>query len=152
MAVSTGMLSDNFIRSECAALVQLMNEYGADIVVDSWHPVACMAARVLKKPLVTILQADMHPANHGFIWWKEQPPDLPSPTPVLNKILAEYGLDPILKTEDLLVGDLTLMLGMPETDPLPANTSVTYIGAILWQKVTGRGARLVYSVGSRINL
>jgi UDP:flavonoid glycosyltransferase YjiC (YdhE family) len=85
-------------------------------------------------PLVTILQADMHPANRGFIWWKEPPLALPTPAPILNKILAEHGLGPIRKVEDLFAGDLTLMLGMPETDPLPPQTSVTYIGPILWQK------------------
>ena len=138
MGVLTGMLSENFVRSECKALVQLITEYGADIVVDSWHPVACMAARVLQKPLVTILQADMHPNNNGFIWWKEAPNNIPSPTPILNRILAEYGLKPIRKTEDLLVGDLTLVLGMPETDPLPSHTDATYIGAILWQKADAK--------------
>jgi len=138
MGVLTGMLSENFVRSECLALVQLITEYGADIVVDSWHPVACMAARVLQKPLITILQSDMHPNNNGFIWWKEAPRKIPSPTPVLNKVLAEYGFGPIRKTEDLLVGDLTLVLGMPVTDPLPSHTEATYIGAIIWQKANAK--------------
>ncbi|HSD84763.1 MAG TPA: nucleotide disphospho-sugar-binding domain-containing protein [Anaerolineae bacterium] len=130
----TGLLSENFVRSECAALVQLMIEYAADVVVDSWHPVACLAARVAHLPLITILQADMHPANRGFIWWKEPPAALPTPTPILNKILAEHSLDPIRKVEELFAGDLTLMLGIPETDPLPPQINATYIGPILWQK------------------
>jgi UDP:flavonoid glycosyltransferase YjiC (YdhE family) len=134
LAALSGMLSENFVRSECAALIQLMTEFEADVVIDALHPVACMAARILRKPLVTFIQADMHPDSKGFIWWKEPLPNLPTPTPILNKILAEYGLSPIRKTEDLLVGDLTLVLGMPETDPLPPETEATYIGAILWQK------------------
>ncbi len=32
------------------------------------------------------------------------------------------------------MGDLTLVVGTPETDPLPEHTDVTYIGPILWQK------------------
>lgn len=138
LAALTGMLSEDFVRTECAALAQLITDYQADVVVDSLHPVACMAARVLQKPLVTILQADMHPASKGFIWWKDPPPNLPTPTPILNKILGEYGLAPIARTEDLLVGDMTLVLGMPETDPLPRETKVTYVGAILWQKVNAQ--------------
>ena len=134
LAALTGMLSENFVRSECDALMQLMTEFDADVVVDALHPVACMAARILGKPLVTIIQSDMHPASKGFIWWKEPPPDLLTPIAVLNKILAEYGLEPIRKTEELLNGDLTLVLGIPETDPLPHETNATYIGAILWQK------------------
>ncbi len=138
LAALAGMLSENFVRTECAALSQLITDYGADVVVDSLHPVACMAARVLQKPLVTIIQADMHPDSKGFMWWREPPPDLPTPTPVLNKILAEHGLGPIRKTEELLVGDLTLVLGMPETDPLPLETNAIYIGPILWQKTDAK--------------
>jgi UDP:flavonoid glycosyltransferase YjiC (YdhE family) len=134
LAALIGMRSENFVRTECAALSQLITDYAADVLVDCLHPVACMAARVLQKPLVTIIQADMHPDSKGFIWWKEPPPDLPTPTPVLNKILAEHGLGPIRRTEELLVGDLTLVLGTPETDPLPPKTNAIYIGPILWQK------------------
>lgn len=134
LAALTGMLSENYVHSECVALMQLITDSKADVVVDSLHPVACMAARIMKKPLVTLLQADMHPDSKGFIWWKDPPPNLPTPVPVLNKILAEHGLAPIQKTEELLKGDLTLVLGMPETDPLPPETQATYIGAILWQK------------------
>lgn len=34
---------------------------------------------------------------------------------------------------ELLIGDVTLVLGLPETDPLPKIINVTYIGPILWQ-------------------
>ncbi len=40
---------------------------------------------------------------------------------------------------ELCLGDLTLVVGLPETDPLPKTANITYIGSILWQK---RGARL----------
>ncbi len=138
LAALAGMCSENFVRSECAALSQLISDCGVDVVVDSLHPVACMAARVTHRPLITLLQADMHPDSKGFVWWKEPPPDLPTPTPVLNKILAEHKLSPICKTEELFAGDLTLVLGMPETDPLPPTSKVTYVGALLWQKPDAR--------------
>lgn len=129
-----GLLNERFVRATCDALSTLITEYGADIVVDSMNPFACIAARATQKPLAALLQADMHPDSRGFIWWREPPPDIPTPVPVLNKILEEYDLQPISKTEELLVGDLTLVLGMPETDPLPEEANVTYVGPILWQK------------------
>ncbi len=138
LSALTGMRSENFVRTECAALAQLIRDCGVDVVVDSWHPVACMAARVTRTPLVTLLQADMHPDNKGFLWWKEPPADLPTAAPVLNKILAEHGLASIRKTEELFLGDLTLVLGMPETDPLPPTSKGTYIGALLWQNPEAR--------------
>ncbi len=53
--------------------------------------------------------------------------------------IAHHGLPCIKKLEELCVGDLTLVVGTPETDPLPSGSSVTYIGPILWQK---QGAEL----------
>ena len=133
-AAIIGMLNENFVRASCEAFMALMRDYEPDIIVDFWNPFACVAARAVQKPLVTIIQADMHPAGRGFIWWKGPPPDMPRPVSIVNEILAEYSLQPISKIEELFAGDLTLVLGMPETDPLPEKTGVIYIGPILWQK------------------
>lgn len=127
-------LNENFVRCTCDTLMQVITEYEADVVVDAWNIWACMAARALRKPLVTIVQGDLHPASKGFIWWKEPPTDIPTPVPVVNKVLREYGLQPISNTAELNVGDLTLVIGTPETDPLPEGTDVTYVGPILWEK------------------
>jgi len=133
-----GMLNENLVRALCDALMALMTDCGADVIVDCWNPFACIAARAVRKPLVTIIQADMHPDSQGFIWWKEPPPDLPTPVPAVNKVLAGYNLRPIRTTGELCIGDLTLVVGTPETDPLPEKADVTYIGPILWQKPEAR--------------
>ncbi len=129
----TGNLDENWVRGNCEAFMELAAGFGADVIVDSWNLSACIAARVLGRPLVSVIQADMHPQSRGLIWWKEPPPDVPTPVPVINKVLAEYGLAPIGSTGELHVGDLTLVVGTPETDPLPETADVTYIGPILWQ-------------------
>jgi UDP:flavonoid glycosyltransferase YjiC (YdhE family) len=133
-AALIGMLNENFVRASYEAFMALMREYDPDIIVDFWNPFACLAARAVQKSLVTIIQADLHPASRGFIWWKEPAPDMPIPVSIVNKILAEHNLQPISKMAQLFVGDLTLILGMPETDPLPQKTEAIYIGPILWQK------------------
>ncbi len=133
MMAMTGMLSENFVRAEYQAMRSLFEQEKPDVIVDAWNPAACLAARVMRKPLASLLQADVHPASRGFIWWKETPPALPGVTVIYNKILAESGFAPLRKIEELLVGDLTLVMGLPETDPLPASANVHYIGAILWQ-------------------
>jgi UDP:flavonoid glycosyltransferase YjiC (YdhE family) len=129
-----GLLNEGFVRANCDALVHLMTNWQPDVVVDFWNPFACIAARALQKPLVTVIQADMHPQSRGFLWWKTPPPDRPTATPVLNQVLAAYDLPPIERTAELFVGDLTLVVGMPETDPLPEEADATYIGPLLWQK------------------
>jgi len=128
-----GMQNKNFVRSICDSLMELIERLDIDVVVDFWNPMACMAARALQKPLVTVIQSDNHPDSQGFIWWKETPDDIPSPIAVINEVLSEYSLAAIQNTEALFVGDLTLVIGMPETDPLPVSANVTYIGPVLWQ-------------------
>jgi UDP:flavonoid glycosyltransferase YjiC (YdhE family) len=129
-----GMGIEKNARAHVDTLMELISEYEPDAVVDFCSPSACIAARASHKPLITVIQADFHPQSRGFIWWKEPPPDLPTPVPAINTILAELQLNPISKTEELLIGDKTLVVGMPETDPLPDTANVTYIGPILWQR------------------
>jgi UDP:flavonoid glycosyltransferase YjiC (YdhE family) len=129
-----GMLNRNLVRSTCDALMDMMIRCEAQAIIDFWNPMACIAARALRKPLITVIQSDVHPHSRGFIWWKDPPPNLPSPVTAINDVLRGYGLPPINSTGELYIGDLTLVLGIPETDPLPESADATYIGPILWQK------------------
>jgi UDP:flavonoid glycosyltransferase YjiC (YdhE family) len=133
-AAQMGMLNEGLVRASCDALKELIAECRADVVVDFWNPFAVIAARAARKPVITVIQADAHPDSQGFIWWKTPPTNIPTTVPVVNKVLAGYGLPPVRKFEELSVGDLTLVAGTPETDPLPDCANVTYVGPILWQK------------------
>jgi UDP:flavonoid glycosyltransferase YjiC (YdhE family) len=128
-----GMLNEGFVRANCEAFRDLIESCGADVIVDYWNPFAVVAARAVKKRVVTVIQANAHPDSQGFIWWQPRPPHLPTPAPVMNRVMADYGLPPIARLADLSVGDLTLVVGTPETDPLPEKADVQYIGAVLWQ-------------------
>jgi MGT family glycosyltransferase len=129
-----GMLNEGFVRANCRAFADVIKRSRADILVDFWNPFAVIAARAISLPVVTVIQADAHPRSGGFLWWKPAPPDLPTPVPVVNKVLESYGLAHVDKLADLSVGDLTLVVGMPEADPLPEQERLTYVGALLWQK------------------
>lgn len=83
MLAMAGLLNEGFVRAElAAAMLEIVQQ--VDVVVDTWNPFACAAARLLRKPLATLIQTDMHPLSRGFIWWKEPPLGLPSVTPVFN--------------------------------------------------------------------
>jgi UDP:flavonoid glycosyltransferase YjiC (YdhE family) len=62
------------------------------------------------------------------------PSGLPSASAVINKVAAEGGIEPVARCVDLLAGDPSLILGTPETDPLPASANVQYVGLIVWQQ------------------
>lgn len=125
---------EEYARAATALHVDLMRDYDPHVVVDSFGLFACLAARILHAPLATVLQGNFHPASSGFLWWAgERPAGLPDAAPVINKVAAEFGVAPVARCVDLLAGDLCLIVGTPETDPLPA-ARVTYVGQIVWQK------------------
>jgi UDP:flavonoid glycosyltransferase YjiC (YdhE family) len=132
------MLNAGFVRAHCEAFRCVIESSGADVVVDFWNPFAVIAARATRKPVVTVIQANAHPDGGGFLWWDTPPPDIPTPVSVVNRILADYGLSRIESLADLSVGDLTLVVGTPETDPLPGTAKVNYIGPVLWQNADAR--------------
>jgi len=126
-----GFLDTDFVRAISQDYMKMMEAYDPDIVVDTWGLPACLAAKILRKPLVTITQADNHPDGKGYIWWRQTPPDLPNPVPGVNEVMGEHGLSPLKeKIEELFLGDLVLVVGTPDTDPLPENSQVTYVGPL----------------------
>ncbi len=134
-----GMWNKALVRANVEALIQLFNTNNPDVIVDFWNPFACIAARVCNIPLITILQADMHPQSEGFIWWKDtEQIKYISPILATNAVLTDYQLPTIHKIGQLFLGDKTLVMGTPEMDPLPETAKATYIGPILWQKDDGK--------------
>ena len=115
--------------------MDVIRDYDPDVVIDSFGLLTCLATRVLSVPLVTVLQGNIHPASDGFLWWKkDRPAGLPSAAPLVNKLAAENGVRLVERCADLMAGDLSLILGTPETDPLPASASAQYVGPIVWQR------------------
>lgn len=126
--------NEAFLREMTAIHLQLLREYAPDVVVDSFNLTACLAARILKIPLVTVNQGNFHPASAGFKWWeKERPAGLPSGVSGLNKVAAEHGAGPFGRCVELMAGDLSLIVGTPETDPV-ADVTVRHVGPIVWQR------------------
>ncbi len=126
---------EEFVRANTALHLDLIREFKPDVVVDSFGVFACLAARIAGVPLATVLQGNFHPQSDGFRWWAgERPADLPSITPLVNKVASEYGLAPVARSVDLLAGDLSLIVGTPETDPVSPSARVTHIGPIVWQR------------------
>jgi UDP:flavonoid glycosyltransferase YjiC (YdhE family) len=126
--------NEEFVRAATAANVDVVRDFNPDVIVDSFGLFSCLAARILQVPLASVLQGNFHSASDGFLWWKGgRPAGLPSAAPMINKVAEENGVAPVARCVDLLAGDLSLIVGTPETDPLPAGAGVAYIGPIVWQ-------------------
>jgi UDP:flavonoid glycosyltransferase YjiC (YdhE family) len=127
--------SEEYVREALPVYLDLIRDYAPDMVVDSFDPLGCLAARILKVPLATVLQGNFHPASRGFKWWEpERPAGLASGTMFINKVVSEYGLAPLDRCIDVMAGDLSLIVGTPETDPVDCHANVTYLGPIVFQR------------------
>jgi hypothetical protein len=127
--------SEQFVRGAVAAYVDLVRGFKPDMVVDSFEPIACMAARIAKVPLATVLQGNIHPASRGFTYWEdERPAGLASAAAFFGVVAQEYGLQPVKRVVEWMAGDLALIVGSPESDPVAADADVTYIGPMVFQR------------------
>jgi MGT family glycosyltransferase len=126
--------SEQYVRDAVAAYVELIRDYAPDMVVDSFEPIACLAARIAKVPLATVLQGNIHPASRGFTWWEDERPTGLSAAAFFSTVAQEYGLAPVDRVVDLMAGDLALIVGSPESDPVAADANVTYIGPMVYQR------------------
>lgn len=126
-----GFLDSEYIRGVVRDHMTQMESVQPDVVVDIWNMRACIAAQALGIPLVSVMQADLHPQGSGLIWWEEPPDDLPDPLPATNPVLLEFGLEPARESlAERWTGNLTLIVGTPDTDPLPPGADVHYLGPL----------------------
>ncbi|RJR55308.1 MAG: glycosyltransferase [Desulfobacteraceae bacterium] len=148
-----GMGDARFVDANVDSIMEMILKNEPDAVVDFWNPFACIAARACGKPLITVIQADNHPASRGFMWWRDTPPvAFPSPVPATNSVLEKHHLPAIRKVSELLVGDLTLVVGIPEADPLPSSSGATYVGPLLWEKTDERLPDWINHLGKEMPL
>jgi hypothetical protein len=103
-------------------------------VVDFWNPLAVLAARSLGLPIVTVIQADAHPASAASVWWKPAPPHLPTAVPVVNRVLATLWAASHSLARRALPRGPHARRRHTRDRPLPRGADVTYIGPALWQQ------------------
>ena len=130
---STSLPACTPARSTCATptavYVDLLRDYAPDMVVDSFEPIACLAARVAKVPLATVLQGNIHPVESRlYVVEDERPAGLPSAAAHFRAVAQQYELAPAKRIVDWIAGDLALIVGTPETDPVAADAEVTASG------------------------
>ncbi|WP_405080230.1 glycosyltransferase [Paenibacillus chitinolyticus] len=126
---AAGLLDEAFAESWVRHRISMLEKAGADLAVADMSPHTVIAARYLGIPVVSITQACFHPYGEPMYAWGDAPRNLPRVTPVINKILAKLRLPAIRSMEDLNLGDLDLVPGIPETDPI-SHPGVCYVGQL----------------------
>ena len=126
-----GYGDSEYVERAFGARFRTIENIGPDILFGYWSWETTIAARVIKKPLVGIIQQSLHPSGGGFIdvqgsARKTQPLDS------FNNLLKKLHHPSIDAVEELMMGDVTLISGVPSTDQLPVDDRTRYCGPLLW--------------------
>lgn len=134
------------LSSQVQGWLEQFRRFDPDIVVFDYSPAARLAARILRLPCMLI--------GNGFDLPPAAPPLPPFPgfsaataeraeaseaivVRTANVVITALGAKPIKALGELLQGDATFLLTLPELDPYGPRTDATFVGP-LDKPVTGR--------------
>ncbi|MGM1050635.1 MAG: glycosyltransferase [Bacillota bacterium] len=124
-----GLLDQNFLESWIFHRIAMLEKVHPDIVFVDMSPHTLIAAKFLGVPVVSITQGCFHPQGEAVFSWGEHPRNLPKIAPIINPILDNLKLPSIERMEELNSGDLDIIPGIPETDPI-SDPEVVFLGPI----------------------
>lgn len=113
-----GFLDVNFTRSWVHHRIKMLSEYKPDIIFADMSINTVIAARFLNIPLVAFVQSCYHPGGISLTNLSGIPRNISKVTPIFNQILEELDLSRITSIEDFFNGDLSIVPGIPELDPI----------------------------------
>lgn len=125
-----GFADEQYFTRLIEARLEIIRELNPDILLTQFCPPTEVMARITGLPLVCVTQSCWHPAGKPLDWWQRHTADYTRVTPVVNAVLQRYGAGQITRMEALNQGDLTIIPGFPEFDPV--NADVLYTGPLHW--------------------
>lgn len=128
-----------WVESKVLELIEYIKEFSPDYIFSDLGILACIAARIMKIPLIAMNQSCYHPNNaYGHLkWWTNIVDEDYGITYKLNSLLKKYGATQINKFEEIFTGCLTIIPSFPEFDPIDSlgEYNTHYIGPVLWDPI-----------------
>jgi hypothetical protein len=125
-----GFADENYFTKLVESRLRIVEELQPGLLLTQFCPPTEIIARITGIPLICVTQSCWHPKGKSLTWWQSRQMDYPRVTPVVNKILRQHGAEPIERMEDLNRGNLTIIPGFPEFDPV--QDEVLYTGPLQW--------------------
>ena len=127
-----------WVEKKVDELIDYLKQYKPDYILSDLGILACLAARIMDIPLITINQSCYHPNNQngGIKWWDSTHSETTILRDKLNQFLKRKGA-PLLQTfTEIFTGTLTLIPSFQEFDPISnlEQYNTHYVGPILWEK------------------
>lgn len=114
----------NWLWSKVKQLRNILLKYQPDYIITSLGMLSGIMSRILNVPMIGIVQSCYHPECifPRVRWWENRSnrSDL-SLLRNINDILSYYNVSKINKFEEIFTGDITVVPGVPELDPLNDN-------------------------------
>ncbi|SDZ37755.1 nucleotide disphospho-sugar-binding domain-containing protein [Bacillus sp. 166amftsu] len=125
-----GFLDSEFTRSWVSHRINMLSEYKPEVIFSDMSINTIIAAKYLKIPLISIVQSCYHPGGTSLNTWPSPPRNISKVTPIFNQILSDLKLMKINRIEELFSGDISIVPGITELDPIDTNVyqNVYYTG------------------------
>lgn len=141
--VRDGFHTPQAVQQAVAWELDVVSQFHPDILIGDVWLLTTIVGRLAGLPVAQIVRSATHPAGPQLVWWRDVPSAVhpPDVTSVFNPALAQWGLPPIRRAEDLLDGDLILVPSIPELDPLPTGAERShYVGPLIRSAAGGQVA------------
>ncbi len=124
-----------------AAVFELRNivqRFRPNVLVGDLSLLTGIIGKHLNIPVVQIIRSGMHPIAPRLVWWESPPPEIRPPRvlSMFNRLLSKWKLPELQTPEDLFRGDLYLIPGIPEIEPLSPLPPNTYYVGPLWENTS----------------
>jgi UDP:flavonoid glycosyltransferase YjiC (YdhE family) len=128
--VRDGLTSRKIITKKLTQYHEIVKRFNPHIIVGDTNLLLWMLSKKAHVPLVQIVRFALHPETANLIWWKKRPEGIVAPdsAALFNPLLAEMGLTPIKRAEDLMQGDLYIIPSIPEIEPVAADEKTVHVG------------------------
>ena len=124
------LTSERKIRHILDQYIEIVEYSKPDVLIGDTSLLVWILSQKVGIPAIQIIRFAFHPERAGLIWWKKIPTEItpPDSLKLFNPLLKKIGLKQINKAEDLLRGDLYLVPGIPEIEPVEADTKTIHVG------------------------
>jgi len=122
-----------WVERKVDELMSLLKEFSPDYILSDLGILACLAARIMRIPLIAINQSCYHP-NVKLKWWEDNYKAENSLLDKLNIYLKKKGAPQLNTFTEIFTGELTIIPSFYDFDPIPdiEKYNTHYVGPVLY--------------------
>ncbi|HVN95559.1 MAG TPA: nucleotide disphospho-sugar-binding domain-containing protein [Syntrophorhabdaceae bacterium] len=130
--VRDGLTDEKILTRRLNEYLRAVRRFDPDVIVADTSLMARPTAKKAMLPIVQVVRYATHPDTKSIIWWGDESDAMnpPDSLKLVNPWLKTMDLGAIATVGDLLRGDLYLIPGIPELEPVPEDAQTLFTGQL----------------------